>query len=310
MTKTLHQKRKVRKSSQRESRSQHSNQAKAIEPRRRFAEISMELIDPDPSQVRTNNALTSDEFEGMCANVVEHGVLQPVLVRPGSSRGRYTLIAGEFRFEAARRAGHVTLPCYVDDAPLDQSVLFLRQLSENLQRQGLPHMDLARTFQWLTLPAKEGGGGLKASELARRLGKSEAFISEHRALLQLAPEDQKKIEAGTLSFERARQKLRQQHARLDSPGQNGEPIARVEGINRSTRGPNSNCNNSATGQQLENGDYVYQDYCGRHHETGLTVLVAGPHDEQPDLQQVIQAVDRHLHFLKLRQQRKGREDRR
>jgi ParB family transcriptional regulator, chromosome partitioning protein len=191
--------------------------ALARQASRRFEEIPLVLIDPDPEQVRTYKDLDDEDFAEMCTNVAQYGVLQPLLVRPGNAPGRYTLVAGEFRYEAARRAGHARLPCYIEEAPLDRTTRLLHQLSENLHRKQLSHMDLARTFHLLTLPLQDGGGGLRSCELARRLGKSEAFISEHRALMQLTPEDQQSLEAGILSFEQARMKLRKRSTGHNAP---------------------------------------------------------------------------------------------
>jgi ParB/RepB/Spo0J family partition protein len=278
---------------------------------RRFAEIPLQLIDPDPRQVRGHKDLQAEDFTDMCANVARHGVLQPLLVRPGGSPGRYTLIAGEFRYEAARRAGQATLPCYIEEAPLERTDVVLEQLSENLHRKQLSHLDLARAFHWLTLPMGEGAG-LKAKDLARSLGKSEAFISEHRRLLELSHEDQQQLEAGTLSFDRARAKLRTRTVRTSGVG-----------VDRPERGRRTPCPESKacagetapsdaggitapTPARLDNGHYVYAQYSGRHAETNLTVLITGADCADPPLHGVVRALERHLHFLKLKQSRERR----
>jgi ParB/RepB/Spo0J family partition protein len=264
----------------------------------------LECIDPDPAQVRGHNNLEAEAFAEMCANVAEFGVLQPLLVRPGNHPGRYVLIAGEYRYEAARRAGHTNLPCYIEEAALDQTTLFLHQLSENLHRQALSHMDLARAFYWLTLPVADGGGGLRAAFLARRLSKSEAFISEHRALLHLSLEDQKRLEEGALSFDQARAKVRASKARKHTEA---DPAA-----NDPTEGPlasnGTNGHSLKIPSRLDNGQYIYGPYSRGHTGTNLAVLIVGPDKSEPALDAVVRLVERHLHYLKLKLARKKRTE--
>jgi ParB/RepB/Spo0J family partition protein len=279
-------------SSRREESGPAPRNVASARPIRRLANIRLDLIDPDPHQVRGHNDLEAEAFNEMCANVGQYGVLQPPLVRPSTTPGRYTLIAGEFRYEAARATGHTTLPCYVEESSLDQTAIVLCQLSENLHRRQLPHLDLARAFHRLTLPRDEGGGGLKAKELARRLGKSEAFISEHRSLLELSAVDQQRLEAGTLSFDQARAKVR------------GRAAPRRRAGDRSARG--GTCPTPNALPNLENGRHVYAQYSRIHGDTNLAVLVAGSAQTAPPLECAVRAVERHLHFLKLKLSRESR----
>jgi ParB/RepB/Spo0J family partition protein len=279
-------------------------------PTRRLAEIEVELIDHDPNQVRGHKGLQSQEFGEMCSNVARYGVLQPVLVRRATTPGRYILIAGELRHEAARRAGQRSLPCYIEDAPLDQSAIFLHQLSENLHRKQLSHMDLARAFYWLTLPSKDGGGGFRGSDLAQHLGRSEAFISEHRALLRLTPEDQESLEAGTILFEQARAKLRANTARhrTSRVERSGERQAATRGglegalDDRSSSSERQNAL-SELPERLENGLYVYAQYAGTYPEASILVLLTGPARTPPGIDWAIRVVESHLRSLKLKHSR-------
>jgi ParB/RepB/Spo0J family partition protein len=253
-------------------------------------------------------AAAGEAFAEMCANVGRYGVLQPVLVRPSSRPGRYTLISGEFRYQAARERGLASLPCYIEEVPLDPASVLLRRLSENLHRRALSHLDLARTFHRLTLPAKEGGGGMKGKDLARLLGKSDAFISEHRNLLQLSPEDQRKVEDGTLTFDQAR--LMQRRGHQHDTGDTAVPTSEA-GV--PDTGGECHAGETPAGglvhsrERLSSGQYIYQEYTARNHQTGLTILVAGAEETGPDIDCVVLAVSRHLHFLKLLQNRRGKK---
>jgi len=261
---------------------------------RSLKQIPLDQIDVDPDQIRRCNDLQTQEFTEMCANVAEYGILQAILVRPAPTAGRYILIAGEFRLEAARKAGHISIPCSIEEAPLDQTALVLRQLSENLQRQGLPHMDLALAFDWLTRPIEQGGGGLSGKDLAHRIGKSEAFVSEHKGLLSLSPEEQQVLAAGTLSFDQARAKLRKTSTRAKTSKASSASRNRVH----------SSALAEALPEYLDKGQYVYRDYSGYYPETELIVVVAGAAEAAPSLQNAIRAVEHHLHFLKLTQARR------
>ncbi len=277
---------------------------------RRLREIPVECIDQDPKQVRQVTDLQTDCFAELCSSVNQYGVLQAVLVRPGPASGRYTLIAGERRLEAARKAGRTTIPCQVEETALDQTEVFLRQLSENLHRADLPHLDLARAFDWLTRPKEQGGGGLRARDLARRLAKSDAFISEHKMLLGLSAEDQEKLGAGTLSFEQARaklRKLRNSSDRTDTQAldQHARP---ADTMNRPKHGASDPRGrglpaDGALPAHLENGQCVYPQYSRCYPETNLTLLVAGPESPAPALDCIIRAMERHVHYLKLMKNR-------
>jgi hypothetical protein len=175
-------------------------------------------------------------------------------------------------------------------------------------------MDLARAFHRLTLPAQEGGGGLKAKDLARRLGKSEAFISEHKALLQLGAEDQQRLEAGTLSFDEARSQLRTRTTRPGT-GQAGRAERGQAALAPGTGGPGGDIPGSDDKIQdtcemparLDNGYYVYAEYVGHQPTTKLSILVTGPLKTAPAIDTVVRAVQRHFQFLKLKQYRESRD---
>lgn len=264
---------------------------------RRFEEIPIGLIDPDPDQVRRRIDVETDQFLGLCANVAHHGVLQPVLVRPGTTPGRYTLIAGEYRYTAAKKAGHAVIPCCIEQVPLEQNEIVLRQLSENLHRTDLSHIELARAFAWLTRPLAEGGGGLTARELARRLGKSESFVSEHKRLLELSPEDQHKLETGAISFDQARARLRK-NARRTIRARNGSSLPTA-----GHHEPAAHATAEPIPRRLDNGYEVHREFSRRYPDTGLLVLLASPEAHTLGLETIIPALERHLHFLKLKHAR-------
>lgn len=276
-----------------------------------FRDLPLELIDRDPDQVRSQVDFSSKEFAGMCWNVATYGVLHPILVQPAETPGRYKLIAGELRFEASKKAGCNTILCRIEKEPLNQSEITMRQLMENIVRTALNPMDLGLAFDWLV---KRDGGGLKARQVAKALGKSESYVSEHRSLLRLSTADQQQLKQGAMSFDEARAKLRKQslrpHSRRTDPAtRTRSSVSEAGGRNEGGSSPADNESETdviTIQERLANGSYVYQQYVGSCPHSALTVLVVGPTKASPHLDNVIRLLERHLHLLKLMQQRDRR----
>jgi ParB family chromosome partitioning protein len=139
-----------------------------------------------PRRVFDEESLTS-----LTASVRELGVLQPVLVRPADD-GNYELIAGERRWRAARRAGLDRIPALVrradDRASLEQAVV------ENLHRADLNPLEEAAAYQQLIEEFQ-----LTHEQVATRVGKSRAAVTNGLRLFQLPPAVQKLVADGRLA---------------------------------------------------------------------------------------------------------------
>jgi len=141
-------------------------------------EIPLERIIPNPSQPRlTWNEETLNE---LAASIREHGVLQPILVRP-AGEDRYEIIAGERRWRASKLAGKETVPSIVER--FDDSTALEIALIENLQREDLSPLDEAVIYKKMT---DELGYSIRG--LAGKLGKDKGYV-ENRLRLATAPED-------------------------------------------------------------------------------------------------------------------------
>jgi ParB family chromosome partitioning protein len=140
-------------------------------------QIPVDAIVRNPRQPRQN--LREDELENLAASIREHGVIQPLIVSPAVS-GTYTLIAGERRWQAARRAGLTTVPVVIRVAS-DQQRLELA-LIENVQRSDLNPIEEAEAFQHLS---KEFGMSHEA--IAFRVGKSRVAVTNTMRLLESGP---------------------------------------------------------------------------------------------------------------------------
>ena len=138
-----------------------------------ITQVPVDAIQRNPRQPREKFDL--DELENLAASVREHGVIQPLIVSPGKS-GVYTLIAGERRLQAARKAGLKTVPVVIRHAT-DQQLLELA-LIENVQRADLNAIEEAEAYQHLSKEFK-----LSHETIATRVGKSRVAVTNTLRLL-------------------------------------------------------------------------------------------------------------------------------
>jgi ParB family chromosome partitioning protein len=138
-----------------------------------ITQIPVDSIQRNPRQPREN--FDEGELENLAASIREHGVIQPLIVSPGKN-GIYTLIAGERRLQAARKAGLNTVPVVIRHAT-DQQLLELA-LIENIQRADLNALEEAEAYQQLVKEFK-----LSHETIATRVGKSRSAITNTMLLL-------------------------------------------------------------------------------------------------------------------------------
>jgi len=159
-----------------------------------FHEIPVAAISPNPRQPR--RGFDEEAMAALTASVRELGVLQPILVR-ATGEGTYEMIAGERRWRAAKRAGLPLVPAIVRTA--DDTASLEQALVENIQREDLNPLDEAAAYQQLLEDF-----GLTHDELASRMGRSRAAISNTLRLFQLPPAVQRLVADGKLSAGHAR----------------------------------------------------------------------------------------------------------
>jgi ParB family transcriptional regulator, chromosome partitioning protein len=119
-------------------------------------------------------------IDDLLLSIREKGVLEPIVVRP--IQEGFEVVAGNRRLEACRRLGIRKVPCHI--VGLDDKQAYEISLIENLQRRNLNPIEEARAFKKYV--DEYGYGSL--SELARRIGKSEPYVSKRISLLNL-PKD-------------------------------------------------------------------------------------------------------------------------
>ena len=140
--------------------------------------LPVDRIEPNPQQPRL--VFDEETLLELAASIREHGVLQPILVRPlGNSD--YQLVAGERRWRASKAAGLATIPALVED--LDDDTALEISIIENLQREDLTPLDEAALYDRMVT---EHGYSLR--KLAQKLGKDKGYL-ENRLRLADAPDD-------------------------------------------------------------------------------------------------------------------------
>ena len=152
-------------------------------------EVPVDRIARNPHQPRAR--FDDEELAELAASIVEHGVIQPIVVRT-TPDGGYELIAGERRVRAARQAGLASVPAIVRDSS-NEGVLELA-LVENVQRADLNAIEEAAAYRELI-----DRFGLTHEEVAQRVGKSRVAISNALRLLDLASETRAAIVRGAIS---------------------------------------------------------------------------------------------------------------
>lgn len=158
-----------------------------------YATIPVDQINANPDQPRSR--FDDESLEELASSIEELGVLQPVVVEE-SPQG-YTLIAGERRWRAAKRAGLKSIPAVIREKSGDHTLV--EALVENVQRMDLTPLEEARAYRQLLEEY-----GMTQDDVASRVGKSRPTISNTLRLLQLPAEIQTYVEDGELSSGHAR----------------------------------------------------------------------------------------------------------
>lgn len=157
--------------------------------------VPVAQLSPNRFQPRTDfNDTGMDE---LTESIRQQGIVQPVVVTPRPEAG-YTIVAGERRWRAARRAGLEEIPVIVKEVRDDRQLLELA-LVENLQRADLNAIEEAEAFRSL-----QTGFGLSQEQIGLQVGRSRAAVSNSLRLLGLPDEIQDMLRDGRLTAGQAR----------------------------------------------------------------------------------------------------------
>lgn len=140
-------------------------------------ELDLALIDEDPNQPREadNPGFSAESLGELAATIKARGVKSPISVRENQDApGRYLINHGARRYRASKIAGKTTIPAFVDNDYNDDD-----QVIENLQRNELTPREIANFI------GRELAKGRKKGDIAKGLGKSAPWVTQHAALLDL-----------------------------------------------------------------------------------------------------------------------------
>lgn len=149
--------------------------APSFESDTRIETLPLREIEPDPGQPR--KTFDDEMLAELSASIAEHGLLQPIAVRPKPSGG-YLIVAGERRWRASRMAGLTEVPVIVKDVTDEQAMELA--LVENLQREDLDPVEEAAGIRELMTRCD-----LTQEQAARKLGKSRSALANSLRLLSL-----------------------------------------------------------------------------------------------------------------------------
>lgn len=158
-------------------------------------EGSEEILEIDPEDIRPNpyqprQIFDDEKIRELAASMVEHGVIQPLIVR--REGGGYQLVAGERRLRAALEAGLDKIPVVVRSMS-DREAMEI-SLVENLQREDLGALEEAEAYKRLSQEF-----GLTQEDISQRVGKSRSEVANTLRLLRLEPEVKKLINEGKIT---------------------------------------------------------------------------------------------------------------
>ena len=156
--------------------------------------IPVSKVEPNPFQPRAS--FDADALEELSDSIRTLGLIQPITVRRVGS-GRYQIISGERRFRACKLAGMDMVPAYVRNAD-DQGMLEMA-IVENIQREDLDPIETALAFQRLIDEC-----ALTQEQMAQRVGKKRASVTNFLRLLRLPAKIQHDLKVGLINVGHAK----------------------------------------------------------------------------------------------------------
>jgi ParB family transcriptional regulator, chromosome partitioning protein len=175
------------------------------EPRDVISNLAIESIDKNPYQTRS--LFNEQEMIELRDSIQEHGVVQPIVVRPSDREGRFILVLGERRLRASKMAGKETIPALVRRLSPQQAAEMT--VLENVVRADLNPIEQAEAYRVLSQQFN-----LTQAQIAQRIGVSRESVGNHMRLLRLPEEVREYVAQGQIGFSQAREILS-----LDDPEQ-------------------------------------------------------------------------------------------
>ena len=236
-----------------------------------ISEIALDQIEANPFQPRS----TFDEelLDELADSIKAMGLIQPITVRL-TEAGKYQIISGERRFRASLLAGLTHIPAYIRKAD-DQGMLEMA-IVENIQRENLDAIEVAISFQRLIEECD-----LTQEQMAERVGKKRATVTNYLRLLKLPAEIQLAIRAKRITMGHARALLA-----LDSPKkqlklcngiiENDLSVRQVEEkIRKMTEIPETKPVTEEPSQELDESFFRLLDFLGKYFNNNISLKKEG-----------------------------------
>jgi len=150
-----------------------------------------------PNKYQSREKFDETKLKTLADSILEHGLAQPITVRPSNENGTYELVMGERRWRASMLAGLSEIPAIIK--PLSEKECFIISLIENLQRSDLNPIEEAKGYKRLMSEFK-----LTQEDLAKTLGKSRSTVANITRLLSLGQNIQDAISEGKITEGHAR----------------------------------------------------------------------------------------------------------
>ena len=166
-----------------------------LESSKGVQQVSIIAIAPNPSQPRSE--INDEGLEELAKSILEHGILQPLILSKNESDNQYTLIAGERRLRAAEIAGLESIPAIIREVTKQERLEIA--LIENLQRENLTPLEAALAYQQLN-----DEFNLSHEDISVRVGKSRTAITNTLRLLKLPDKVQIALHSRKISEGHAR----------------------------------------------------------------------------------------------------------
>jgi ParB family chromosome partitioning protein len=155
------------------------------------------IIDISPNEFQPRKIFNNESISDLADSIIEHGVIQPIIVTKIIGTQNYKIVAGERRWRAAQIAGLTEIQAIVRDVV--GSDLAEKALIENIQREDLNPVDEAKAY--MDLVSKHG---YTQEKLAKSLGKNRSHIANMIRIALLPDEVKNYIIAGKISFSHAK----------------------------------------------------------------------------------------------------------
>ena len=248
-------------------------------------QVPIIAIAPNPSQPRSE--INDAGLEELANSILEHGIIQPLILSKGASDNKYTLIAGERRLRAAEIAGLESVPAIIRDVT-EQERLEIA-LIENIQREDLSPLEAAHAYQQLN-----DEFNLSHEDISLRVGKSRAAITNTLRLLNLPDDVQIALLSRKISEGHARALLglpskKSQIAALQTILNNDLNVRQAEDLVRKFSGqkPKAEKGGEATSPEVKSLEDQLRSLLGtkvtlKHGKKGGTVVIYYYSEEELD----------------------------